>query len=131
MTKHFSSRWLFTTGRLAPEYDYFHCVVNIPEDIQRVGDSEDGEQMSVMTTGAIGKMYGAATTLVGKDEMNGRVNPALEADDDLPDEECREIGAAARGSSSAEKGGGSDMRGRMAPASMDTMRGMQQGNTAF
>lgn len=38
--------------------------------------------MSVMA-GAMGRMYGAAT-MVGKDEMNGRVNPALEPDDDLP-----------------------------------------------
>lgn len=29
------------------------------------------------------KMYGAAT-MVGKDEKNGRINPALEPDDDLP-----------------------------------------------
>lgn len=29
------------------------------------------------------KMYGAAT-MVGKDERNGRINPALEPDDDLP-----------------------------------------------
>lgn len=38
--------------------------------------------MSVMA-GSMAKMYGAAT-MVGKDEMNGRINPALEADDDLP-----------------------------------------------
>lgn len=29
----------------------------------------------------MGKLYGAAT-LVGKDERNGRINPALETDDD-------------------------------------------------
>lgn len=34
------------------------------------------------------KMYGAAT-MVGKDERNGRINPALEADDDLPVAEAR------------------------------------------
>lgn len=33
--------------------------------------------------GSMARMYGAAT-MVGKDEMNGRINPALEADDDLP-----------------------------------------------
>jgi hypothetical protein len=33
--------------------------------------------------GAMNKMYGAAT-MVGKDERNGRINPALEPDDDLP-----------------------------------------------
>lgn len=45
-------RWVFETGRLAPGYDFFRCVVNIPEDVQRVGDpAEDGEQMSVMSAG--------------------------------------------------------------------------------
>lgn len=33
--------------------------------------------------GPMAKMYGAAT-MAGKDEMNGRINPALEPDDDLP-----------------------------------------------
>lgn len=33
--------------------------------------------------GSMARMYGAAT-MVGKDEMNGRINPALEPDDDLP-----------------------------------------------
>lgn len=33
--------------------------------------------------GGMTRMYGAAT-MVGKDERNGRINPALEADDDLP-----------------------------------------------
>lgn len=51
---------------------------------------EDGEQMSVMTSGAMGKLYGTAT-LVGKDERNGRVNPALEADDDIPAGEIEKI----------------------------------------
>ncbi|XP_070509209.1 high-affinity choline transporter 1 [Chironomus tepperi] len=78
------SKWLFLTGRLSPEYDYFRCVVNVPEDVHRVDEPSeiDGEQMSVMA-GAMSKMYGAAT-MVGKDERNGRINPALEADDDLP-----------------------------------------------
>lgn len=35
------------------------------------------------------KMYGAAT-MVGKDERNGRINPALEADDDLPVAEAKQ-----------------------------------------
>lgn len=46
------TKWVFETGRLAPGYDFFHCVVNIPEDIQRVGEpSEEGEQMSMMASG--------------------------------------------------------------------------------
>lgn len=42
-------RWLFETGRLAPHYDYFRCVVNIPEDHRRVDEPSevDGEQVSV------------------------------------------------------------------------------------
>lgn len=34
-------------------------------------------------SGPMAKIYGAAT-MAGKDEMNGRINPALEADDDMP-----------------------------------------------
>lgn len=47
ITKLFNtSRFLFETGRLAPHYDYFRCVVNIPEDVLRVGEpSEAGEQV--------------------------------------------------------------------------------------
>lgn len=40
------SKWLFETGRLAPKYDYFRCVVNIPTDLVRVDQpSEVGEQV--------------------------------------------------------------------------------------
>lgn len=43
------SKYLFETGRLAPQYDYFKCVVNIPDDAIRVGDpSEVGEQVSAI-----------------------------------------------------------------------------------
>ncbi|KAK7790627.1 hypothetical protein R5R35_005091 [Gryllus longicercus] len=76
------TRWLFESGKLAPGYDWFRCVVNIPEDVERVGEPAEGEQMSVMSSGQIGRVYGAAT-MVGKDEMNGRINPALEPDDDM------------------------------------------------
>lgn len=76
-------RHVFETGKLAPGYDWFRCVVNIPEDIVHVGEPSEGEQMSVMTGGVVGRGYGAAT-MVGKDEMNGRINPGLETDDDDP-----------------------------------------------
>lgn len=67
----------FMTGKLAPGYDYFRCVVNIPEDVERVGpDPAEGEQMAVLAAGA-GRLYGS------KDESNGRVNPALEPDYDM------------------------------------------------
>lgn len=53
------------------------CVVNIPEDVERVGpDPAEGEQMAVLAGGA-GKLYGS------KDESHGRVNPALEPDYDM------------------------------------------------
>lgn len=40
------TKWVFETGRLAPGYDYFRCVVNIPEDVVRVEEpSEVGEQV--------------------------------------------------------------------------------------
>ncbi|PNF24499.1 High-affinity choline transporter 1 [Cryptotermes secundus] len=75
------TKWVFETGRLAPGYDFFRCVVNIPEDVERVGEpAESGKQMSVMMSAM--RQYGAAT-MVGKDEMNGRINPALEPDDDM------------------------------------------------
>jgi len=93
-------RWVFETGRLAPGYDFFRCVVNIPEDVERVGEpAEGGEQMAVMTSAM--RQYGAAT-LVGKDEMNGRINPALEPDDDMDMAEVEKT----RGSSSSRPGGG-------------------------
>ena len=40
-------RWLFLTGRLPPDFDYFRCVVNVPEDISRVDEPSevDGEQV--------------------------------------------------------------------------------------
>lgn len=42
------TKWVFETGRLAPQYDYFRCVVNIPDDAIRVGEpSEVGEQVIV------------------------------------------------------------------------------------
>ncbi|XP_055698018.1 high-affinity choline transporter 1 [Phlebotomus papatasi] len=109
------SKWAFETGRLEPKYDIFRCVVNIPEDVQRVGEpSEAGEQLSVMAS-AMGRMYGAAT-MVGKDEMNGRVNPAMEPDDDLPIAEVQRIRAA----------GGGGQTGQDVP-----VPGTGQANTAF
>lgn len=74
-------------------------------------------KMSVMA-GAMNRMYGAAT-MVGKDEKNGRINPALEADDDLPAMEAQRqmqkmaIDSAAAAISSHVQGSG------------------QQGSTAF
>lgn len=55
-----------------------------------MGDpSESGEQLSVMA-GPLARSYGAAT-MAGKDERNGRINPALESDDDLPVAEAKRM----------------------------------------
>lgn len=61
------------------------------------------------------KMYGAAT-MVGKDEMNGRINPAMELDDDLPIVEAQKL-----------RGGGSSGAGR----SSTTATSSGQGSTNF
>lgn len=73
--------------------------------------------MNEYFSGVMGKMYGAAT-MVGKDEMNGRVNPALEADDDIPPEEVEKLkamgggaGAATESKNPVSSGGGGTRRG--------------------
>ncbi|KAM7364014.1 choline transporter [Cochliomyia hominivorax] len=85
------TKMMFESGKLPPSYDVFRCVVNIPEDVVRVGEpSESGEQLSVMA-GPLARSYGAAT-MAGKDERNGRINPALETDDDdLPINEAKRL----------------------------------------
>ncbi|TMW44357.1 hypothetical protein DOY81_010562, partial [Sarcophaga bullata] len=43
------TKMMFESGKLPPSYDVFRCVVNIPEDVVRVGEpAESGEQLSVM-----------------------------------------------------------------------------------
>jgi len=49
----------------------------------------------MMSSGAMGKLYGA-TGLVGHDEMEGRVNPALEDDDDIDPLQVEKIKAVAK-----------------------------------
>uniref|UniRef100_A0A1B0BTV7 High-affinity choline transporter 1 n=1 Tax=Glossina palpalis gambiensis TaxID=67801 RepID=A0A1B0BTV7_9MUSC len=84
------TKMMFESGKLPPSYDIFRCVVNIPEDVLHVGEpAESGEQLSVMA-GPLARSYGAAT-MAGKDERNGRINPALESDDDLPVAEARRL----------------------------------------
>lgn len=74
-----TSKWLFESGRIPPQLDIFHCVVNIPEDILKVQEPQEGE-MSVLN---------ANLTKTYQSEMNGRINPALnlssdEAESDTP-----------------------------------------------
>lgn len=46
----FLLRMMFESGKLPPSYDVFRCVVNIPEDVVRVGEpAESGEQVSKST----------------------------------------------------------------------------------
>lgn len=66
------------------------------------------------------KIYGAAT-MAGKDERNGRINPALEADDDLPVVEAqRQIQQIAMNSAAAAIN-----------SAISAPGGHQQGSTAF
>ncbi|RWS29227.1 high-affinity choline transporter 1-like protein, partial [Leptotrombidium deliense] len=67
------SIWLFESGTLPPNFDIFHCVVNIPEDIIKVQEPQEGELSTLNTS--VPKTYLAS-------EMNGRVNPALVTDED-------------------------------------------------
>ncbi|XP_066591022.1 high-affinity choline transporter 1 [Prorops nasuta] len=95
----YATQVAFVTGRLAPGYDVFRCVVNIPDDVERVGpDPAEGEQMAVLASGAV-RLYGS------KDESNGRVNPALEPDYDM-DPDCGITGAAGAGANDLIGAGG-------------------------
>ncbi|KAL0280932.1 UNVERIFIED_CONTAM: hypothetical protein PYX00_002081 [Menopon gallinae] len=113
------TKYIFESGKLAPGYDFFRCVVNIPEDVLRVDEPIEGE-LSMMTTGAMGKLYGA-TGLVGKDEMNGRINPGLEPDDDIDESEIEKLKAGI--------GKGAGKTQAFPDASGNPVR--MQGNTAF
>ncbi|XP_023229430.1 high-affinity choline transporter 1-like isoform X2 [Centruroides sculpturatus] len=60
-------KWLFEAGRLDAKFDIFHCIVNIPDDVEKVQEPQEGE-MTVLNAAAVRKY---------QSEMNGRVNPAL------------------------------------------------------
>lgn len=67
-TKH-----IFENNILPAKYDFFHCVINIPDDAVVVGDPQEGE-LSVLNL-SIAKSY-------QQSEINGRINPGLATDDD-------------------------------------------------
>ena len=67
---------LFDTGKLHQKWDFLHCIVNIPEDAQRVDDLHEGDMMMTDTV----VKYNAT------DEMNGRINPALNLGPEMEDE---------------------------------------------
>ncbi|XP_011302945.1 high-affinity choline transporter 1 [Fopius arisanus] len=112
----------FMTGRWAPGYDIFRCVVNIPEDVERVGpDPAEGEQMAVLAAGA-GRLYGS------KDESNGRVNPALEPDYDM-EPGCDGV-QAVTGGAGLIAGGGGGIGGHPGPVGSGSVR-QSQNSTAL
>lgn len=60
-------------------------MVNIPEDVVKVhNDRQDEEHMGVLTSTSMNvpTYGGTACNLTGNDERNGRINPALEVNDD-------------------------------------------------
>ncbi|XP_051166168.1 high-affinity choline transporter 1 [Leptopilina boulardi] len=120
----YGTQVLFLSGRLAPGYDIFRCVVNIPEDVQRVGpDPAEGEQMSVLAAG-VGRIYGS------KDESNGRVNPALEPDYDM-EPGYRAVGASDNDDDdNIGSGGGGGIGAHMVPRGPSGLR-QPQSSTAF
>jgi len=68
------SKWIFLSGVLPSQYDYFHCVINIPEDVivVQTRDPEHPEEQSAINMAV--KTYKTS---------NGQVNPALDASDDV------------------------------------------------
>lgn len=66
------SKWLFEGGHLPPRYDYFRCVVNIPDDSVVV--QEPHEEMTVLNV--------STAILYQTSEMNGRINPGLITEDE-------------------------------------------------
>lgn len=66
------SKWVFESGHLPASLDIFHCVINIPDDFVVV--QEPHEEMTVLS--ASQALYYQTS------EINGRVNPALDAEDD-------------------------------------------------
>lgn len=68
------SIWLFKTGRLDPESDYFGCVVNIPDDVVVVTDPDQPEETLAINPVPI-KTYGQ--------EANGQVNAGLADEMDI------------------------------------------------
>ena len=64
------SKWLFHSHILPPEYDYFNCVVNIPDDVVVVQDPEHPEEHAALNM-----------AVISYQSSNGQVNAALETDD--------------------------------------------------
>lgn len=82
------SKWIFEAGRLSAGYDIFHCVVNIPDDVCVVQDPH--EEMTILST--------SQALYYQTSEINGRINPALDAEDDATTEKLLPKGANSRSS---------------------------------
>ncbi|CAG2113382.1 unnamed protein product [Medioppia subpectinata] len=65
------TKWLFESGTLEPRFDFFRCVVNIPDDAIVV--QEPHEEMTILNVNQ--------ALLYQTSELNGRVNPALVSSD--------------------------------------------------
>lgn len=71
------SKRIFESGFLPPNFDIFHCVINIPDDVHVV--QEPNEEMTVLSASQV--FYYQTS------EINGRVNQALDTGDDDPTEQ--------------------------------------------
>lgn len=68
------SKRIFESGWLPPEFDIFHCVINIPDDVHVV--HEPHEEMTVLSA--------SQAFYYQTSELNGRVNQALDTGEDDP-----------------------------------------------
>jgi high affinity choline transporter 7 len=89
------TRFLFESGKLPPSWDFLRCVVNIPEDVVRVSGSGD----ELETNDAMGEMavmtgLGEVRKYSATDEMNGRVNPALNLGSDSDEEASQQLASS-------------------------------------
>ncbi|XP_043211527.1 high-affinity choline transporter 1-like isoform X1 [Amphibalanus amphitrite] len=102
------TKYLFESHILAPKWDVFKCVVNVPDDVQKFPTPPEGE-LTVMNSAAVQKY--AATEEIN--EMNGRVNPALTLsdsdDEDAPPRATHKT--RKRTTSTSQSGGGEGGKG--------------------
>ncbi|XP_025018094.1 high-affinity choline transporter 1 isoform X2 [Tetranychus urticae] len=82
LTKH-----LFEKNILPAKYDFFHCVINIPEDAVVVGEPQEGE-LSVLNL-SIAKKYQLS-------EANGRINPGLSTDYEEEETKAKSYGGTGK-----------------------------------
>lgn len=69
-------KYLFEHELLPAKFDVLRCLVNIPDDVIKVQEPQEGE-LTTLNNAIAAKTY---QSTVGN-EMNGRVNPAMIADE--------------------------------------------------